>query len=64
MEIMKRIMIIAIFLSAAVVLQPLNVTADIDVVREVVIAPKKGCAGANIGPVNASVNIAMLKAHV
>ena len=28
------------------------------------IAPKKGRAGANIGPVNASVNIAMLKADV
>ena len=61
---MKRIMIFAIFLTVAVVLQPLNVTADLDVVREVVIAPKKGRGGANIGPVNTSVNIAMLKAHV
>jgi hypothetical protein len=64
MEIMKRIIIIAIFLSVAVVLQPPNVNADIEIVREVVIAPKKGRAGANIGPVNASVNIAMLKADV
>jgi hypothetical protein len=38
--------------------------ADLEVVREVVIAPKGGRAGANIGAVNVFTNISMAKADV
>lgn len=55
---------IAMFLLATVSLQQVA-KADLEVVREVVIAPKGGRAGANIGSVNVSTNnISMAKADV
>jgi len=60
----KRVQIIGMVLLAAVTVQLPKAQADLDVVREVVIAPKNGRAGANIGPVNGSANIVMAKAEV
>jgi len=53
-----------IILSAAVTIMPLTINADLQVVREVLITPKSGRGGANIGPVNTSVNVSMVKADV
>jgi len=51
-------------LSAAVTLVPLAANADLQVVREIVVAPKTARGGANIGLVNTSANVSMVNADV
>ena len=47
---MTTYLIHAIVFLTAVAVNPLNVKADIEILREIVIAPKNGHAGANVGP--------------
>jgi hypothetical protein len=54
----------AILLFAVAFAQAGNCLADLTVVREVVVAPKKGSLAANIGPVNRSANIRLAQAMV
>lgn len=58
---MKKIL--GLVLAALLLVAP-NAEADLDVVREIVITPKKGRVAANIGSVNQSFNVRMVKAQV
>jgi hypothetical protein len=64
MRIRQGIVMLIIILSAAVMVNVKETDADIEVQREVVIAPKSGRVGANIGSVNESTHITMIKADV
>jgi hypothetical protein len=59
-----RTAVIVFVVAALAIGQARNTDADIQVEREVTIAPKSGRAGATIGTVNVSTNIAMVKADV
>lgn len=64
MKIFSSRIILIIVMAIAVTVMPVTVSADLEVVREVTITPKSGRGGANIGPVNTSVNVSMIKADV